>query len=365
MNNLFITIDGSILEGGGQILRNSIAYSAITTQPIKINNIRGNRSKPGIKKQHLAGILSAKQICKAETEGLELNSIQLTFIPNEIKHNVLENPIKVDIGSAGACSLVIQTILPILFYSKTNTHTNISITGGTNVDFSPPIDFFIHILLPTLTILDISAKIVVEKRGYMPKSGGKLNLQVESSNNSNMSFNSIQLISKGQLIDKPICYIHGYSLQIYLDDIINEINKYIDCIFDIKDVIILDSQTKCTQQILGYFLVGKTDTNCYIHTSSVIYIKEKKYQKTLYENIKRSIKRYEINKSDNDMCVDEYLQDQLIIFMALTKNISKIKTTNITLHTQTAIYFAELMTNARFTIENIDKNHNLIICIPN
>jgi RNA 3'-terminal phosphate cyclase (ATP) len=208
MNNLFITIDGSILEGGGQILRNSIAYSAITTQPIKINNIRGNRSKPGIKKQHLAGILSAKQICKAETEGLELNSIQLTFIPNEIKHNVLENPIKVDIGSAGACSLVIQTILPILFYSKTNTHTNISITGGTNVDFSPPIDFFIHILLPTLTILDISAKIVVEKRGYMPKSGGKLNLQVESSNNSNMSFNSIQLISKGQLIDKPICYIH-------------------------------------------------------------------------------------------------------------------------------------------------------------
>jgi RNA 3'-terminal phosphate cyclase len=97
----------------------------------------------------------------------------------------------------------------------------------------------------------------------------------------------------------------------------------------------------------------------------VIYIKEKKYQKTLYENIKRSIKRYEINKSDNDMCVDEYLQDQLIIFMALTKNISKIKTTNITLHTQTAIYFAELMTNARFTIENIYKNHNLIICIPN
>ena len=71
-----LEIDGSRGEGGGQILRTSIALSAISKTPVKIIRIRNNRPKPGLAAQHLTGISAVGELCGAEVVGLEKGSTE-------------------------------------------------------------------------------------------------------------------------------------------------------------------------------------------------------------------------------------------------------------------------------------------------
>ena len=56
--NEYLSIDGSLLEGGGQLIRSALAMSVIQQVPIHITKIRHNRSKPGLAAQHLEGLIS-------------------------------------------------------------------------------------------------------------------------------------------------------------------------------------------------------------------------------------------------------------------------------------------------------------------
>ena len=355
-----LDIDGSILEAGGQLIRNTIAYSVITNQSIKINNIRQGRTKPGLRQQHLECVMMAKEICNATISNNDLYSKELLFIPDKINYDF---KYCFNSMSRGSASLILQCITPILLFS--NIHLNeLTIYGGTNVSFSPPIDFIKHVLFTTLQLFGINASVIIKNRGYLSGKYGATILNIVPLN-SESQLKPIDITSKGTLLDLPTCYIHGYCEKNYLDDIITEISNLIKCNFDTTEVDIISTENS-KNQIIGFSLIAKTTTNCYINGSAVLYINIKKN----YKNLLKSIVNYGVNQynkqlNDSDLCVDEYLQDQLIIFMALTKGISKIKTGKITLHTKTSIYFSELMTNARFTIENIDDNHNIIICTSN
>ncbi|MFQ6062762.1 MAG: RNA 3'-terminal phosphate cyclase, partial [Methanosarcinales archaeon] len=129
-----IEIDGSYGEGGGQIVRTAVALSAVTGLPAHIKNIRSNRPNPGLSAQHQKAIETLKRITDAEVHGLELRSTELTFIPSEIKSGIY----KVDIGTAGSISLLLQCIMPIS--AKIKSPLQLQITGGTDVAWSPPID---------------------------------------------------------------------------------------------------------------------------------------------------------------------------------------------------------------------------------
>ena len=108
-----IIIDGSEGEGGGQVLRTSLSLSAITGKPVRIENVRGRRKKPGLFRQHLTAFKAAAEICNARMEGAELGSSEIAFYPGDIKGGEYNFAI----GSAGATNLVAQTILPILMLS--------------------------------------------------------------------------------------------------------------------------------------------------------------------------------------------------------------------------------------------------------
>ena len=108
-----IEIDGSQGEGGGQVLRTALTLSMITGQPFRISNIRANRSKPGLMRQHLASVKAAAEISGAKVEGDALGSTSLSFVPGAIKAGVYE----LQIGTSGSSTLVLQTVVPGLLYA--------------------------------------------------------------------------------------------------------------------------------------------------------------------------------------------------------------------------------------------------------
>ncbi len=163
-----ITIDGSYGEGGGQTIRTAVALSAIIGEPIKMENIRANRPRPGLAAQHLNAIKTAAEMCSAELVGADLGSTSIIFTPG----SVVGGSFNVDVGTAGSITLVLQCIMPIALHAPEAAAINIR--GGTDVKWSPPIDFTAHVLLPVLKEFSIDAEIGVIARGYYPEGGGNV-----------------------------------------------------------------------------------------------------------------------------------------------------------------------------------------------
>jgi len=171
-----INIDGSYGEGGGQILRNSVALSFLFNEEVQIKNIRANRPNPGIKPQHYTAIDIIKNISDAKTVGLKIGSSNLSFSHVEIKGGSYE----FDIGTAGSIVLVFQAC--ILSFLKTKKIINIKLKGGTDVKWSPSWDYFENVFLRLLRLMGISVKSKLISRGYYPKGGGEAILTIEPSN---------------------------------------------------------------------------------------------------------------------------------------------------------------------------------------
>ncbi|MDF1519077.1 MAG: RNA 3'-terminal phosphate cyclase [Brevefilum sp.] len=162
-----IEIDGAYGEGGGQVLRSSLTLSALTGKPVIIRNIRASRSKPGLRPQHLAAVNAIAKITQAHVEGNELNSSIVQLAPNK----VTASDYRFDIPTAGALSLVLQTIFLPLSIAKSKSH--ITLTGGTHVPWSPTWDYLQICWLPMMTRLGFCGEIQLENAGFYPRGGGR------------------------------------------------------------------------------------------------------------------------------------------------------------------------------------------------
>ncbi|MEJ2736751.1 MAG: RNA 3'-terminal phosphate cyclase [Anaerolineae bacterium] len=175
-----ILIDGSYGEGGGQVVRTSLALSAITGQPLRIEGIRAGRRKPGLRPQHLTGVRAAARVCDAEVEGARLNSQALTFAPGSAPQ---AGAYTFDVaqvakgGSAGSVSLVLQTVLLPLALAQ--GRSQLTLRGGTHVAWSPPFDYLKRVYLPALARMGIQAKVNLRKWGWYPQGGGEVQATVE------------------------------------------------------------------------------------------------------------------------------------------------------------------------------------------
>ena len=168
-----IVIDGSHGEGGGQILRTSLSLSALSSTPVRITGIRRNRPNPGLSHQHVAAVGSAAKICGAELEGCSKGSSVLVFRPS----GIMGGDYKFDIGTAGSAVLVLQTILPMLL----RTESTVEITGGTDVKWSPSVDYFRHVFLSFLERMGARVECTLLERGHYPRGGGRIRLRTEPS----------------------------------------------------------------------------------------------------------------------------------------------------------------------------------------
>ncbi|MDQ1613353.1 MAG: 3-terminal phosphate cyclase [Pyrinomonadaceae bacterium] len=168
-----ITIDGSQGEGGGQIIRTSLALSLITGKPFRVYNVRARREKPGLARQHLTAVRAAATIGGAQVEGASVGATAFTFHPGRVTPGDYAFPI----GTAGSTMLVLQTILPPLMIA--DAPSTLTFEGGTHNVHAPPYEFIVKTFLPLITRMGARVTAELKRYGFYPPGGGRVNVRVE------------------------------------------------------------------------------------------------------------------------------------------------------------------------------------------
>ncbi len=356
-----ITLDGAYEEGGGQILRTSIAFSILTGKPFEIDNIRKGRQEPGLKNQHLWCIKSAEKFCNAHAEGAELGSTYVKFYPGKPQGTSLE----IDLETAGSIPLFLQSLLlPIIFYKN----FKLSITGGTDVKFAQPYDYFSQVFLPNLSKF-CNIKSSLKQRGYYPKGQGKIELNItpfyQLSNFT--AFNEFMQYTRNK--------IKGYKLleQHHL----MHIKGISHASFDLQAAKVAERQYLASKSILAKYNCPIQIREEYSKSASTgsgivlwaIFSKNKNDIDTLNpviigsdalgekgipsEKIGSLAAQRLIAEIESKAPVDHYLADQLLPFMVFAS--SKIKTSAISKHCLSNIYAIESFIGKTFEINEKEK----------
>lgn len=168
-----IHIDGSQGEGGGQIVRSSLALSLVTGKPVSIENIRAGRKKPGLMRQHLTALNAAIEISSATATGNDIGSCSLQFEPGSVQAGVY----KFSVGTAGSATLVLQTVLPSLLLA--NGSSRLVLEGGTHNQWAPPFDFLQKAFLPLINRMGPKVTATLERHGFYPAGGGRFVVEIE------------------------------------------------------------------------------------------------------------------------------------------------------------------------------------------
>ena len=184
-----VEVDGSEGEGGGQILRTAVAFSAILHQPVRVVRIRAGRGVPGLKRQHLSALEVLGRVFGGEVEGASEGSSAVTFRPGEARLSELS----VDMRTAASVTLVLQAVVPAVALS--GRKLRLVLTGGTDVPWSPTFDYVDRVLRPAWGAAGIALDARVEKRGYYPRGGGRVMSAIEPCR----SLNSLELVSHQRL----------------------------------------------------------------------------------------------------------------------------------------------------------------------
>lgn len=193
----FIEIDGSHGEGGGQSIRTALSLSALLQEPFRIANIRASRPNPGLSHQHLTGVRAVAQICNAKIKGDFLGSSALEFVPQRASGGKFS----FDCGTAGSTALILQTILPVLFFA--GSESTVSLRGGTENKWAPTGLDLRNCFCPLLSKLGLKASVKIEKFGFYPAGGGEIAASVSPA----QKVSSISLLQRGKIVS-----IKGISL---------------------------------------------------------------------------------------------------------------------------------------------------------
>ena len=346
-----LIIDGSFGEGGGQILRTSVAMAAITETPVRIRNIRSNRPTPGLSAQHLTAIEAVASLTDAEVSGLTLRSTEVTFVPGEIKGGAY----RLDIGTAGSISLLLQCLIPVALHSPETVLFDI--TGGTDVNWSPPIDYLRHVTLPALALAGCGVEIEVLRRGYYPRGGGQIRAVITPSRISGVDFermdaNTVYGCSHASRLPEHVTKrqrdaaatrleAHGYAA---------------DIVTERKPAAPKGSKGHKGSENGKGSRGGSGSTGsgitlwCGLMGGSALG-ERRKPAEVVGSDAADSI----IKELDSGASVDVYLADQLIPYMAIVRS-GSFTVRELSLHTKTNIRVCEQFTDAKFEIEPLDQN---------
>ena len=187
-----INVDGSMGEGGGQVLRTSLALSMITGQPFRIERIRAGRDKPGLLRQHLTAVRAAREVCGAEVVGDAIGSCELTFTPGKVAGGHYEFAV----GTAGSATLVLQTVLPALVVAE--ERSTLLLEGGTHNPWAPPFDFLQRTFLPLVERMGPKVTADLDRHGFYPAGGGRFRVTIDPV----AKLEPLELLERGEIRQK-------------------------------------------------------------------------------------------------------------------------------------------------------------------
>ena len=333
-----IEIDGSYLEAGGQILRTSLGLSVLTNKPFHIINIRKGRKSNGLKEQHLQAVKAMKRLCNADIKGDELNSTELTFIPNEIKNKNLN----IYISTAGSVGLVLQSLL----IPSINMDIKFKIKGGaTYGKYALPIQHLDSVLLNILKKFGYTSKIKVIKEGFFPRGGSIVNVHSKIG-----KLKPIILEDIGKL--KEIQIFSVASQELAIRDVVNRQAKAAKKILFKK----FNLPTKEERYYDKTFSTGSGIQINLITENSIIGSNSIGEKTASAEKVGEEAALNLIYEYENNAVVDRYTADQLLPYMAIA-GYGKIKTSSITDHIRTNAWVIEKFLDVRFDIKD-----NIIEC---
>ncbi len=329
-----IEIDGSQITGGGQVLRTALGLSAHTNKSFRITNIRSSRPKKGLLAQHLKAAQVLEQLCNAETKGLHLGSEELYFRP----HGFTPKKIDAHIGTAGSITLLAQALsIPAMHHKK----TKYTLHGGTDVRWSPPIDYTRNLLAPALSsygVMDIE----LHRRGFYPKGGGHATFTFGKKQDPK----PFTALERGTL--QYIMCLCTASQQLLDQEVCEEVERNLRVLLDAHQVPLQFrmgyTNTQDAQYSITIYAVHAVEKPRALIGASALGDEASSPAATAQLAAKRFAEQLALPG-----VVDEHLADQLIPFLALHGG--EFKATRITPHTKANIAVAEKFTKASFRVQ--------------
>jgi len=323
-----LIIDGSYGEGGGQIVRTSVALSALTKIPIKIINIRSKRKNPGLRPQHLNAIKAIADLCNAKVKNLTIGSQQIEFIPEEIS----DRKIFIDIETAGSISLVFQS----LFIASIFNNVEIEIRGGTDVKNAPTTDYLQYVLSPILNLSGIKIQLETLQRGYYPKGNGVARAKMYKTE----KLKPFNLTERGKILE--IYGISHASEKLRIRNVAERQKKacekflrdFLNYRFNYKiPVKIIEEYKETLSNGSGMTLIARTE-NTFLGASALGEIGKTS------EEVGEECAKTLISEIQKEGCVDSYMSDQIIPYIAIAKG--KVKINELTMHAKTNLHVVNL-----------------------
>jgi RNA 3'-terminal phosphate cyclase (ATP) len=333
-----IEIEGDTLEGGGQIIRTSICLAALADQHIHITKIRHKRPNPGLQPQHVTAAKAIATLCNAQTEGLTQGSTELIFKPNGHK----SGKFKFDVGTAGSIPLVLQALMPCIAFAP--DYVELEITGGTDVKWSPPIDYVRLVILPTLHLMGYELSLTVSRRGHYPKGGGNVTV----STTPPRKLRNITLTERDQLTS-----IEGTSHCVKLPSHVAqrqaEAAKRILANFGYSEPKVrIESYSSDHDPHIG---PGSGITLVAIHSNATFIGADSLGERGKpAEQVGEEAARKLIEELSSKACLDRHMADMIIPYIAVAEGHSEISVSHITMHTLTNIHIAEKILKVKFQV---------------
>lgn len=328
-----ITIDGSFGEGGGQVLRTATALSALIKTPCKITNIRANRPKPGLREQHLQGLLALAKLCNGSVENAFVGSNEIEFHPG----NVMEKIIEINVQTAGSITLVLQSLAIASVLGK--EEIKIKINGGaTNTMWSPPSDYTENVFFPALGKMGFGASLEVSRRGFYPKGGASVMCALKPSGELNRlcleergSVKIIRGISICSNLPRHVAERQRISAEKILEEAGYETEISEEVVRSDSAGSALVLWAECKNSILGADVLGEIKKSA--------------------ESVGNEAAEKIISELEGNFSLDRHAADQLVPYVALAGGKSVITTGEVTQHALTNIGICEKMLGVEFAVE--------------
>lgn len=326
-----LVIQGDEGEGGGQVLRTSLTLSAITGKPFRLVRIRGKRPNPGLQKQHLTCVVSTAQICAAQIQGDHLKSSEIHFVPSKISGGDFHY----DLQGAGSTMLVAQTLLPVLAFAP--KPSSLTLLGGTHNDMAPPFDFVAQTLFPWTRKMGFHFDLELARYGFYPRGGGKIIARIQPYTGEGKT---IQILDRGKLLKLQARILHTHQSPQILEEEKSELVRKVPL-----DPSQIQIQPISESSGPGNVLI----LEAFYEHGNQMFTSFCPKEGSPREWVKAIVTEYHHIQKTSAL-VEEYLSDQLLLYMALKRGGSFFTPNPLSLHTTTNMNIIEKFLPVKFSV---------------